>query len=80
MIYVQTSCKHCGAPLSKNDCCDYCGSDFRIIETPKLNNFKNGEILETKEGGWNDLSTYQKASIIFIGVFAPIQILRFYKK
>jgi len=76
----QSNCKNCGAPLKKNDCCDYCRSDFRVIETPKLNNFKNGGIVETKEGGWSDLNSYQKVAVILFVALAPIQLFRFHKK
>lgn len=76
---IQSNCKNCGAPLSKHTC-KYCGSDFKIIETPKLNNFKNGGIVETKEGGWSDLNSYQKVAIILFVALAPIQLFRFHKK
>lgn len=78
-MVIQNNCKNCGAPLSKHSC-NYCGSDFVIVETPTLNNLKNGGKVEPKNDSWSNLSTSQKTAIILMSTFAPLAILKFYKK
>lgn len=79
-MVIQFNCKNCAAPLPNADaysCCDYCGSDFRVIVKPDTGKYKLGGNTETKkDDSWKKLPFMAKVAMVLVIGVVPMVLLR----